>query len=146
MRPLGSAGVAALAAAAAIALASPARAAGSASAGVFFPSDGGASAGAIATLGLASVPVVPVGPQISVAALSNGRFAATLEIQASAAGNFFGGGAGVGKFRTNGQAGTLLDAFAGTRIAPFVSLQARFYSGVGANVGSSAYVGVSFSL
>lgn len=126
--------------------ATPARAGTAVGGGVFFPSDGSPSGGGIATLGLSSVPVVPVGPQLSVAALGGGRFAATLEIQASAAGGFFGGGAGIGKFRTNGQAGTMLDALAGARIAPFVSVQARFYDGLGGNAGSSAYLGLSFSL
>jgi hypothetical protein len=126
--------------------ATPARAGTAIGGGVFFPSDGSPSAGGIATLGLSSVPVVPVGPQLSVAALGGGRFAATIEIQASAAGNYFGGGAGVGKFRTNGQAGTMLDVLAGTRIAPLLSVQARFYDGLGGNAGSSAYLGLSLSL
>jgi hypothetical protein len=126
--------------------ATPVRAGTAIGGGVFFPSDGNPAAGAIATVGLSSVPVVPVGPQVSVAALSGSRFAATFEVQASAAGYFFGGGAGVGKFRANGQAGAMLDALAGARIAPLVSVQARFYDGLGGNAGSSAYLGLSFSL
>jgi hypothetical protein len=126
----------------------PALANTSVGAGIFFPSDGGATGGLLGSIPLMSVPVAPVNVQLSGALpFSGGRFAVTAEGVLHEAGFFVGGGAGVGRFRqTDGTTGAVYDILGGIRLAPLLTLHARYYGSGGGNVGSATYMGLFFSL
>jgi hypothetical protein len=126
----------------------PALADTSVGAGLFFPSDGGATGGLLGSLALSSIPLTPIRAQLSAAVpFSGGRYAVTAEGVFHAAGFFAGAGAGVGRFQqTNGTTGGLYDIVGGMRLAPAVTLDARYYGSGSGNVGSSTYAGVFFKL
>jgi len=126
----------------------PALADTSIGAGLFFPSDGGATGGLLGSLPLISLPLAPVSVQLSGAVpFSGGRYAVNAEAVVHAAGFFVGAGPGVGRFRdANGSTGALYDILAGIRIAPMITLDARYYGSGSSNVGSATYAGLFFKL
>ncbi|MGH7709604.1 MAG: hypothetical protein ACREM6_17070 [Vulcanimicrobiaceae bacterium] len=139
---------AAFALAAVLATAHAASANTSIGAGVFFPNDGDSTVGVVGTLGLSSVPLLPVRPQITGAFLGGdgGRYAFTGEAEFQASKGFLGVGAGIGKMNRFGDSGLLFDLFGGFPIAPHVNVEARFYGAGGNNVGSASYLGLSLGL
>jgi hypothetical protein len=128
--------------------AAPALADTSIGAGVFFPSDGGTTGGLLGSIPVFSVPLAPVSVQLSGAVpFSGGRFGVTAEGVIHEAGVFLGAGPGVGRFRqTNGTTGTIYDVLAGVRLAPMITLHARYYGSGSSSVGSATYVGLFFKL
>ncbi|HEY0797850.1 MAG TPA: hypothetical protein VGD50_01800 [Candidatus Baltobacteraceae bacterium] len=118
-------------------------------AGVFLPSDGATAGGVMGSFDLTAVPVVPIKAQISAGAPlgPGGRFVATVEGELELKNFFAGVGAGGGKLReVGGETGVLYDFFIGTRLAPFISAQAKYYNGGSHPVGSAAYLGLSVGL
>jgi hypothetical protein len=128
-------------------------------AGAFFTSDGQTSAGIVGTLGLGSFPVIPIRPQVSGAYIftnDGGSYAVTGEGQFGGKAFFAGAGLGFGRIaaHSGGSAfnsccapsgvGFVADAFAGLRVAPFTSVQLRYYGSPNGTTGSSTYLGVSF--
>lgn len=128
--------------------AAPALADTSLGAGLFFPSDGGATGGLLGSIPIIAVPLAPVSVQLSGAVpFSGGRYAVTAEGVLHAAGLFVGAGPGVGRFRrTNGATGAVYDILAGIRLAPMITLDARYYGSGNGNVGSATYAGLFFKL
>jgi hypothetical protein len=128
--------------------AAPALADTSIGTGLFFPSDGGATGGLLGSIPVFQVPLAPVSVQLSGAVpFSGGRFAITGEGVLRAAGLFVGAGTGVGRLRqTNGTTGAVYDILAGIRLAPMITLHARYYGSGSGSVGSATYAGLFFSL
>ena len=95
-----------------------------------------------------SAPALPAQFQLSLGApLSNsgGRFAATAELVGHGSAGYIGGGVGVGQLKQDGRSGGVLVGILGTHVAPLTSLELRVYGG-GSDVGSSAFLGLRFSL
>jgi len=128
--------------------ASPALADTSIGPGVFLPSDGSTAIGLLGSYNLLGIPATPVKVQLSAGAPfgPGGRFAALVEGEYEAHRFFVGGGAGGGKMRVHGVADAMYDLFAGVRVLPLVSLQARYFGTGNANAGSAMYLGASVGL
>ena len=132
-----------------LSMAAPAKADTAIGAGVFLPGDGSSSLGVLGSYNLFSVPAVPLKLQLSAGAPfgPGGRFAVTLETEYETSKFFLGGGAGGGKMKSQG--GTpdaMYDLFAGVRLLPLISLQARYYGSGSSNTGNATYLGLSFGV
>ncbi len=114
--------------------------------GYFAPSPDTKALGFIASEGL-SLPLVPITPQVTVAIPSSGgRYVATAEAKFAHAGGYIGAGAGVGLLKKNGTSGEINTVFVGKRVAPFTSIEARYYGLGTKTAGSSGFIGLRFSI
>jgi hypothetical protein len=139
--------VASLAAALAL-CAAPAFADTGISSGVFLPGDGSTALGLVGSYNLLGIPGTPIKVQLTggLPFGPGGRFAAVVEGEYESGRFFGGGGAGGGKMRVNGAPDAMYDFFAGVRVVPLISLQARYFGSGSAKSGSAMYLGASFGL
>ncbi len=135
--------IASAALAACLALASVPAAAETSVAGGLFTT--GPNGGAVFTL--TGPTFAPLGTQLGLALplASGGRYALTGEILPPGPIRL-GFGGGFGKLDDPGQTGLLLDVFLAEKIAPHTSAVVRYYQGVSNNVGSTAFLGLQFTL
>jgi hypothetical protein len=100
--------------------------------GVFFSGDGTTTVGVAGSIGIASLPIVPVKLEISGAgtfATNERLFMATLELEYEAKQLFAGVGGGLGALEARDGGGPIYDVFLGARLAPFVSAIVKYYAG-----------------
>jgi hypothetical protein len=105
--------------------------------GLFVSSDGTTSAGVMGSLNLFALPVVPVKVQLSGgSSLSGGAgpgegpvWMGTVEAEYEAKRVFVGAGGGFGVLRAGDSGGAIYDFFVGGRLAPLVSVIAKYYGG-----------------
>jgi hypothetical protein len=135
--------IAAAALAACVAFASLPAAADTSIAGGLFTTD--ASGGAI--FSLSGPTFAPLATQASLALpfASDGRYSLTAEILPPGP-IHLGFGGGFGQLQKNGKTGILLDALVTQGIAPHTSFVVRYYQGVADKIGSTAFLGLQFSL
>jgi hypothetical protein len=138
-----------LALTAALALcAAPAYADTSIGGGVFWTHDGSTDFGLTGSYNLFGLPLVPIKIQVSGAVPfgNGGRFAASLEGEYQIHRFYAGAGLGAGRMNSFGSGGAMYDFFGGVRVAPFTSIQGRYYGAMSGSPGSSTYLGVAFGL
>jgi hypothetical protein len=135
--------IAATALAASVALAAVPAAAETSIAGGLFTS--GPTGGAV--FSLTGPTFAPLATQLSLALpfSSGGRYVLTGEILPPGPIRL-GFGGGFGKLDDHGKTGIVLDALLAEKIAPHTSAVIRYYQGVSDGIGSTAFLGLQFSL
>jgi hypothetical protein len=121
-------------------------------AGGYSRSDPSQAGGAVILSTGTSVPSVPLEVQGSLFVPFTGKtgYAATAEIRGLTGGGYggayVGAGAGVGTLSSDGSSGAVLTVFAGKSIAPFTSIELRFYKQTESPGAAAGFVGLRFSL
>jgi hypothetical protein len=115
-------------------------------AGVFLPSGGSNAFGILASYNLIGIPTTPIKLQITAGAPfgPGGRYLTVVEGEYESRRFFAGVGGGGGKMTVGGTSNAMYDLFAGVRVLPLISLQARYFGSGNGNAGSALYLGASF--